>query len=319
MNVVFIGGCPRSGTTLLGDLLGVSREAVVTPESQFKTSLIRRHGQEAPHKALDRVLGSFRFSLWGIHPDRQTCLDALNQGPGALMRLLVRQYSNAIGRSATPGAWIDHTPVNLQHSVSLLSAFPDAKFVHVVRDARAVAASVLRLTWGPNSIAHAGLFWTSSMAFGLGAELTLGGERIMRVRFESLVTAPEPTLREICAFLDIGYDPGMLRGGGFRVPAYTSCQHSRVGHGIDAQTAQNWRKVLSRRQVERLEETCGGLLETLGYSLESPPDTSPSNAWERLRDEVAEQAGRLRNRIVTAARQHAGKGQPFPVGPRGGK
>src|SRR4030042_6706340 len=68
---VFIGGHPRSGTTLLGDLVGSHSDCICTPESQFKVSVYRRlnlHGNAAPDlgEATEMIKKHWRFRIWAL-------------------------------------------------------------------------------------------------------------------------------------------------------------------------------------------------------------------------------------------------------------
>jgi Sulfotransferase family len=62
--------------------------------------------------------------------------------------------------------WVDHTPTNLRFARLLTAWFPEARFIHIVRDPGR-AASVMPLNWGPNTITEAALFWKRRMALAL--------------------------------------------------------------------------------------------------------------------------------------------------------
>ena len=178
---------------------------------------------------------------------------------------LVTAYGQKVTKP-TPAVWIDHTPKNARYAATLFHVFPDARMIHIVRDGRAVAASVLPLDWGPNEIEPAARFWAERLAYGLVAE-SRWPDKVVRVHYEDLVQTSEPTLQKLCRALDIEYHPAMSQAGGFRVPQYTAQQHALIGQAPDRSRVRGWETQLTPRQVEIFEHTTADLLETLGYTL----------------------------------------------------
>lgn len=268
---IFIGGCSRSGTTLLGAMLGAHSDCICTPESHFKIDVLRaRERQE-----LDGDLGAtfnllrrhWRFKVWELAIDPADLpKNQLNNCYACLLDWVVSCYAQAQNR---PGArvWVDHTPENISYASTLLDLFPQAKIVHIVRDGRAVAASVMPLDWGPNTIIKAARWWMRMTSFGLAAETLLGSERIMRVKYEDLVLTPAETLPRLCTFLGIDYQPEMTRATGFKPPRYTNRQHTLIGTEPDARLVTRWETTLSPRQIEVFENLTRNFLSYLGYPL----------------------------------------------------
>jgi hypothetical protein len=283
MRPVFIGGCPRSGTTLLGSMLGAHSDCLCVPESGFKKHFLQTNHTHRNASDLLRMFGDqWRFKVWGIEvpeipssqvlrqsersstPRCQPTIDRPESAFAEAIECVVRKYGEHVGKSDA-GIWVDHTPSNTRHGATLLQLFPGAKFVHMVRDGRAVAASVLPLDWGPNTVDEAARWWMEHVAFGLAAESWGGARRVLRVRYEALVVRPETVLAELAAFLEIDYQSAMVEARGFRVPEYTAQQHSLVGQRPDASRVNGWEKSLTPRQVEIFESITGGMLEYLNY------------------------------------------------------
>jgi hypothetical protein len=318
---VFIGGCDRSGTTLLGSMLGAHSDCLCVPESQFKVGALSAGDVDGRAMDAARVLGAIskdrRFRLWEVGiPPASVFEGELGGSYAALIEWIVSRYGARVGRPA-PRVWVDHTPSNVRHAVTLLDIFPDARMIHLVRDGRAVAASLLPLPWGPNRIDRAARHWVEMVGHGLAAEARWGGSRVARVRYEDVVQEPEATLRRLCAFLQIEYQPRMLRADGFRVPAYTREQHRRVGMPPDPGRVDAWRKALSPRQVEIFESVVGDFLWCFGYTPVYGLRARPMSRWELgrswltgvlrrvLADRAAQGVRRLRAR---AARRRRGRG-----------
>ncbi len=265
---VFIGGCSRSGTTLLGAMIGAHTDCICSPESHFKIDTLRAIKRGAvndhPTDLLALIKRHWRFKIWELDLDTPPD-DAVNSYP-RLLDWIVARYARQQNKPDA-SIWIDHTPENASYTGSLFELFPDAKMIHLVRDGRAVAASILPLDWGPNSIIKAARWWMRMTSFGLAAESTYGPGRVMRVNYENLVQEPEQTMRRISDFLGLAFQPGMLEATGFNPPSYTSRQHKLVGNRPDPSVVNRWESKLTARQVEIFENLTRDFLPFLGYDL----------------------------------------------------
>jgi hypothetical protein len=213
-------------------------------------------------RALRMIRIHWRFKLWGIDVDPSR---APTGSYVELLDWLVEAYARQ--RGMTGDIWVDHTPENVNYATALLELFPRAKIVHIVRDGRAVANSILPLDWGPNTIVEAAPWWQANVREGLALEGLLPPEQIVRIVYEDLVRAPEETVRRLCLELDLAYEPRMLRADGFQPPGYTASQHELIGRRPDPERATRWKKTLTARQVEMFEGLAGDLLAQLGYPL----------------------------------------------------
>ncbi len=261
--------CGRSGTTLLGSMLGAHSECLCTPESQFKTDIFLKLKNNKKsitdiEYALYLIKNHWRFKIWGIpinsYPQEQ--ITSYQE----LINFIVKLYGEKVGKP-NPKIWIDHTPTNMKFSSTLIDLFPDAKFIHIVRDGRAVASSLIPLDWGPNTIDKAAHFWLKRLRYGIEAENSIKKGHIIRISFEKLVENPQETLEGICTFLNITYEGQMLKGTGFNVPSYTAGQHSLIGKPPDKSRINIWKEKLTSRQIEIFESIAGDTLLKLGYSL----------------------------------------------------
>jgi len=285
---IFIFGCDRSGTTFLGSLLGSHSRCATTLKSQFvydnyKTA---HTGEQFDlERAVAKIKANFRFRLWNIDLDVDA---ARRQGVDSypkLVQFIVKTYADAVGRTDAD-TWVDHTPHNREHVVYLSRLFPDAKFVHIVRDGRAITASFKTLPWRNHGVVKICRYWVEKVGQGLATEAYLGPEKCLRIRYEDLIMNPEATLRELAPFLELDYEPGMLTGGGFGPPALTVSQHALVGKPADPQRINAWEKKLSSREVEVFEASSGDMLACLGYPLKFGVYARGQTRTERYRDRL---------------------------------
>lgn len=297
---VFIGGCGRSGTTMLGDLLGAHPRHVCLPETSYKFTLLRawkwRQAGRDGQRAVAWLEQQPKYRELGI--DLGPAADVAGLGFRDLFQRLAAAYARQVGR-ADPVAWIDHTPQNVQIGAVLFEEWPDARLVHLVRDGRAIAASVLPLDWGPSNVVSAAQWWMKALAHGLSLEARYPG-RVLRVSYEDLVRQPEPLLRRICEFAGVEFDAAMLHGGGLRLPPSTAEQHSLVGKPPSPSRLDAWRQALSERQIELFEAEVGQLLTLFGYQ---PVYGETARGASPLASLMLDASHRMRNLTINRLRK----------------
>jgi len=283
---------------MLGSALGAAEGAVVTHESQFKIALL----QALEAKRIDGSAASiYNFvsrnpkfnATWRISPTpRVSEFSDRTETVRQVLFDIVEQYASVVGR--TPWTvWVDHSPNNLRHVCDLLALCPDSKFIHIVRDGRAIAASVLPLDWGPNDILSAAKWWVDESAHGFAAELRFP-DRVIRVRYEDLVSDPETTLGKLCEFVGLRFSDKLVEGKGLAIGQYTKNQHALVGSAPDSRRISAWRSKLSNREVEIFEHHAGDMLKILGYERVSRP--GKLSDWDKAMLKVRSAIRTLTNR-----------------------
>ena len=302
MRAIFVGGCERSGTTMLGAMLGAHSQCISTPETQFIDHQFQRDGFDPralnPRETLASIVSDRRYRLLWHQPIEPATVDPSELGSTypQLISWLIRHYGRNRGK-ANAEVWVDHTPTNFRRGLTLLALFPAARFIHLIRDGRAVAASLLPLDWGPNNALQAAEFWMARCALGLAAESKLGPERVLRVRYEDLITAPESTLRRIAEFVGVEYQSAMASGAGAEPGPYHERQHRLVGRPPDRTRVAGWRQSLTARQIEIFEAEAAEFLTMLGYEPVYGLRAQPASQLEVLRMRLMDLSRRAANNI----------------------
>lgn len=257
-SILFLGGCERSGTTMLASLLCGSEFCKSAPEAQFKFNLLGNGLFTNDDKNFLRK--DFRFSLWS----NQEFLDQLAIGKFKkyqfLQKLLDYRFTDTDYKY-----FIDHTPTNFSHYLELKRFYPNAKFLHIIRDGRAVYSSFNTLTWGPKDPIRAADWWSKKVGQGL-APLALGHD-IYTVRYEDLIKNPHNTLKSICGWLGVQYSESMLKGENSFLPDYTKSQHQLVGQGISKGRLDHWKEKLNDKEIFLFQKRSAYLLKNLGYEI----------------------------------------------------
>lgn len=267
MEPIFVAGCGRSGTTLLAAMLAAGRGVVAPPEAPFLAEGMTTAARDGGGYDIDAFAGavgsSWRYKLWELPPGLPAELAESCSRPAELMAGLASAFAHAAGEPAAT-RWIDHTPVNIGFAPMLLAEFETAPMIHVVRDPRAVIASVLPLDWGPASAREGARWWLSMIGIGLAAEAAFP-DRVVRVRYESLVREPDATLERLCSRLGLGFEAGAAGSNEAKLPAYTRAQHALVSKPPDPSRIDAWRSSLSVRQIAIAEAELRETPAMLGY------------------------------------------------------
>lgn len=269
----FVVGCGRSGTTLLRSFLDAHPELAVPGESHFLGTIARARGRYERASGFDRdrfcrdVTGHERFARWGIDPTATTDAICAARPPdiAAATEVLYRTYAASEGKSR----WADKTPDYVTRMPRILDMIPTGRFIHVIRDGRAVAASLAAQSWGPSTVRSAAHHWATRVARGRRDGQALGAARYQEVRYEALVADPETVLREICAFISLDYDERMLDRGEAAERAMRQVvsteSHGALTAGVaEGGSLQGW-DALSDPQQRVVLDTAGHLLDELGY------------------------------------------------------
>lgn len=267
---------------MLGSMLGAHPRYLCTPESYFKFDLLR----DADRR--DAAVEAFRAGPvpehylvdWGVDL-REVEPASGAAGYQAILQHIVDCYAKREDRDGYD-VWVDHTPVNAMFADQLFERFPDARVVHIVRDGRAVAASLLSVDWGPRTALDAADFWCRKVASGLAAELAWGPQRVARVSYEELILDPEGSLRRLCDQLGLEFDEAMTQGGGFRQVSQWKDVHTLVGKPPSADRIHAWKKKLGERDRELFEWKAREMLAYLGYETEFGLDARGPTRGERF-------------------------------------
>jgi hypothetical protein len=262
-------GVRRSGTTLLRVILDRSSLLAVPDESYVVPQLAARHPTPVdPAAFVDDLRRLPRMRELGVAVEEVERRLRPGMTTGAAIGAVFASYAAAQGKQR----WGDKTPLYMQHLELLERLFPDARFVHLVRDGRDAALSFLGMpagivtwTWAhPRDAAGFACQWRTEVegAQALGQRV---GDRYLEVRYERLVADPEGTVRDICAFAALPYEPGMLEYAG--TVDLTGKPHQTRLTQPPTTGVRDWRTEMSSGQVEAFESVAGDLLARLGYEV----------------------------------------------------
>lgn len=267
----FVVGCPRSGTTLLQALLDAHPHAVVAPETFFVRDVYRtyrervaREGRPAWMEAARTFAASAAVRDAGVDPGEiVSWAEKSDMDFGALFGrylALLRLQAGALRVG-------EKTPQHLRAMRTLERWFPGARFVAVVRDPRAVAASWRDVPWSNGSLEADAAVWLK-YARHLRRKPPRRKERLLVVRYETLLGRPEETVRRVLAHIELSFDPAALDPAGAdagRLGLEREPWRRAARRSLDPSRAEAWRRRLTTREVKRIERVVWPEMERWGY------------------------------------------------------
>ena len=275
----FVVGCDRSGTTLLRLILDRGGEVAIPTESMTLVDFAREADAPlATDAAFDRLARAVwrhpKIREWGLagNPPRREG----RTGAAAYRAALEAPYlAYARGRGAA--RWADKTPLYVLHAGLIRRTFPEARIVHIVRDGRDVALSLLRVPFGAANVWAAAHQWRDAVDAG-DAAAERYGDAVLTVRYEDLVAEPEATVRRVCAFCELTFRPEMLaveRTGADRLIRGQESWFTQLGAGITTASAGRWRTQMSPARQAVFTSIAADALRRHGYDVPAEPATPP--------------------------------------------
>lgn len=298
---VFVVGCPRSGTTLLQQMLDAHPSVAIAGETHFVGRFWLKRNEYGDLRVdgnFERLLGDIvsvpEFAEMGLDPDEfRREAQRRTRSYASVFELLLSLF-----RSRTGAALVgEKTPDHLVYAPVLLDFFPSARFVHIVRDPRAVVNSRRNVSWASESVFENAEIWHKYMRYAARFPRRIQSA-LLTVSYEALVTRPEEELRKICGFLDLEFHPAMLR---YHESTPRTVDISRepwkatATKPLDIGKLDEWRSTLSPAMIASIEGTVWRGMKRWGYAYETDwLHLIPAAASATLRRFV----GRARRRTV---------------------
>jgi protein-tyrosine sulfotransferase len=260
---IFIGGVPRSGTTLLRVILDTHPNIHCGTELRVVQALANLWS--AASQTAQPLLAAF----YGLDPEGLR---------GIFADLIVSFMKPAWLASGKPRV-AEKTPWNLLVFPQLRQLFPSSPLVHVIRDGRDVVASRLERDRPGASAAksdsvaaaaHRAREWVDAMAIRRALLSELADGLYYELRYEDLVRTPEHALRSLCGFLREEFDPAMLSF--YRkqreVTGSEEWSAEAVQRPLFETSIGRWRHALSEPERATVLAIAQPTLRELGYPLE---------------------------------------------------
>jgi len=274
-NPFFIIGSGRSVNTLVRSILERHPDVHIPPETYVLGVIIRQYKKYSylPWDILLKIIlaeieyypefDCFNISLRNLYNK----LLSMPQEERTLASVLNNFYMFHT-QHIKPHAirWGDKTPLNTYYLNDIVSVFPDALFVNLIRDGRDVILSYLKMG-RYKTIRECADRWQSSIE---KAQNFAGHypTQYMDLRYEDLVQSPQKSVASLCDFLGLEYFDFMLeqdKNDVYLGDVEKWNHHSNVKKPINTSSIEKWKKEFKSYEINEINQYISTVLERLNY------------------------------------------------------
>jgi hypothetical protein len=252
---IFIVGSNGSGSTLLRLMLD-SHPNIAIPEETGFLRLAAMHRWVPYWK-----LGGNWYRNLGLSDGE------LDNALGTFYGVLFSSYATGRGK----GRWGDKTPFHVWHLDLATRLFPDAHVIGIVRHPAGAALSMRRRF--RRSIKAGITHWrrTNRQLLHAGVQL---GDQFSLVRYEDLVTSPEPVMRALLERVGEPWSDDVLAHHEVQ-PRAESTGFTRTDRAVDTESLTEWEEHVTGVALSRAIARTGALAEFLGYDPQHGTPATP--------------------------------------------
>jgi hypothetical protein len=275
----FIVGRPRSGTTLLRTLFDAHPNTIVPTECQFIVNLYSKYGKITNWTT--QLLDSFyhdlnkqwRFDVWPI--DRKDLYKSLMACEGensyaTVVKVVYHEYKSIYGLNYLLAIG-DKNPGYTIYTEKLLRIFPDAKFIHIIRDYRDNFVSIRNVDFELPIISLTVSKWKHFVKrFRKAGERNPGTH--LELRYNDLVEHPEATFKYLCEFIGLPYSDAPFN---FYLKSSEALKafpknlihkyHASLLNKVNTSRIGLWKKELTEKEIRVADVVAGDYAESTGY------------------------------------------------------
>lgn len=271
---VFIVGHARSGTSMTVRLLRKYLQIAFGTESQFIVRFyqqLHRYGNLKDDRNLQRLVDDILKERWfqrcyhrlEFQTDSKSILaEVKDRTYRGVLEAVFGQLCQHLGMNR----WGDKTPEYLLDLPVLLKLFPDAKFIHVVRDGRDVALSAFQQPFGENNVVMAAKDWRDTMERVNHCASELPAHRFLEIKYEQLLQQPVMVFGKLIEFLEIDDPQGEI----------IEFIERNVGQDIKQNNYEKWRTNWNRSRIIRFDRIAFRYLRQYEYDVSVDEERPPS-------------------------------------------
>lgn len=278
---VFVVGVPRSGTTLLRLMLNAHSHISLGPETHFFTEIWDRRNDYGDLSNKDNLqilwekysqtkyFGDFGYS--DVDLVKRSIFKSV-KNYADFLRILLEIYA----KNNNKNVWGEKTPDHLFNVPEIASWYHDAKIIHVVRDPRAVCASIAKVPWASDDVVSNSRVWNHYLTFANELKNGKYSQSIIEIHYEDLIQSTEQVLNRICGFLAIEFEPGMLEfyRDSSRFVEKGEPWKNNVMLPLNKQSIEKWKQELSTTQQNEIETKAQRYMCEYGYLSSKKVSTS---------------------------------------------
>ena len=319
---VFVFVHRRSGTTLLINLLDSVNEAIVYPDDSgffYMYYPLCETMDDTNEDKIYRLVNKVAIENLGSLIDKQKCtinekeklykqqkkfIDKLKNfnkkqfTTRDILKYFIKSFGEVFLDGIKPKFWVEKTTSSEIYAIEMKKWFPDAKFIHVIRDPRDIWSSLMsgwdrrysKYNTSKNNLMHS-MIERGVLGFQMAIDnqITIGKSNYHVVRYEDLVDNPDNTMKNIANFMDIDFSKNLLTPSTFGINWRGNNFSGDKFNGISNNNSEKWKSRISEKDAMLIEYYFSSLMEEFGYKLQFDLDECQKQAiehykWYNFRD-----------------------------------
>ena len=276
----FVVGSPRSGTTLLRELINKHPRLIVPPENGAILRMFQsycKHRHMGWHTIVDKVIAEFctgyEASYWKLDSDKLKNLSLkLPHTERTLSNLLSIPYQQyGLENKYKEFRWGDKsTPGSFGYLYKIPYVYPSAQYIVIVRDGRDVVASCINAGFYNNSYIESAEAWVDNNRIIRAFQKSVDADQCMKIRYEDLVTNPDAVVADIFRFLsvsDFKMEPFINEDSGLSKDVLEISHHKNVRKPVTNTSVGKWREKIPVQYHEYVCKIAKNELQYCGYEI----------------------------------------------------
>jgi hypothetical protein len=283
---IFIVGAPRSGTTLLQRMIR-SHPNICSPtgESHFIIPLYKKRNQYTnlhTPQGIKNILEEMRRisrefveeDLHGLTFDTDILSHEFYQAGITEIKDIITALFEKNMRGEGKSRWAEKTPYYILHMKTILEIYPDAQFIHIIRDGRDVFLSMMERKHDLKiyNIHQAAYLWKKYVDTGQETGKNLPKDTYFELRYEDLIENPHDKLEELCNFLNEPFSQSMVD---FQKSKDPNSKTPLLKKPIQKSNYGKWKLKMKFWQIYLFESIAGDTLSRNNYPLLTKPKKIP--------------------------------------------
>lgn len=265
--ICFILSAPRSGSTLLRLHLNQVPNVIALPETHFfnfKHEFRHLNPRNPQHRStlIKKWVNYFTVSRMAL--DIQQLTTALEAGEltwQKMFEITLLHYRDKYHPEITEPYWVEKTPPHIFFQDDIKAMYPQSKLIFLLRDPRAVAASLRTMSFSTSNVLTISRSWKKS------THLSREGKDALILKYEDLVEAPAAAFKKVFTFLEVSGKADPNQGISSDPVEGKNWNSSETTKPIHTDNLEKWKKTLSKidGHIQIVEKICGEEMDAYGY------------------------------------------------------
>ena len=255
---IFILGAQRSGTTLLRLMLNSHSKIAIPEEGGFWMPLLREYRNKKKNIEgnllglyIEYVQNHPQFKLWNI--DVSSVFDCFKSKGSVTLYEFIHETYKTFATAGGKSIWGDKTPSFFRMMPVLKSLFPDAMFIHMIRDGRDIYLSRRKLDPTMSNVSVNALEWVYKVRRARRDLELIDSSHYYELRYEDIVKSPNDILQSICDFLNIAFEKKMLEFW-TQSDKFIGAHHSKlIFQPVSTKSVGKWKNKMTVSELKRFE------------------------------------------------------------------